>query len=88
MDRFQTVHREDAECRGRHCISCDLDEVVNQAHTVCPECNHVYPTEQHLIAEYLGEELEVIQGIWEAFSKVKTFYCPKCLHFWGKRVKN
>jgi hypothetical protein len=88
MDRTNSPHLVNKGCMGRHCISCNVDEVLVRDAVVCPRCNHVYPSEQHLVADYLGEEVEVIEGIWEAFQKVRTMYCPRCLHFWGDREKN
>lgn len=89
MDRYTTIHREDAECRGRHCESCYLDELgAAEAHTVCPKCNHVYPTEEHLLADYLGLSMEKLKAGWKDYQNIKTLYCPKCRHIWGKREKN
>jgi uncharacterized C2H2 Zn-finger protein len=85
MDRFTVTHLVDRTCIGRHCYSCETDEDHQNAYMVCPTCNHVFPTHEQFIADYLGLDLDYVKGMWDSLKKVVSLACPRCLHIWGDK---
>lgn len=68
-------HEPTEVCQDYHCYSHHVDEDGDAAYIFCPECFHVYPTKEDLVAAY-NRTLPGNSG-----RTAETIYwCPECGH--------